>query len=152
MLSKEHYGHLLESTQSFSALRARAEMGAKSAASLQRIHEVFKFSLHKSLFSSVRTAEGSSARIKALVAMGKTNTALALANAEATKEDRLELLSAFARRVTERRGEIEPELLAYIGTLIRDVNFSDLGDKAIKIAADVLAFDADAAIGSSNPR
>ena len=147
LLSKEHYGHLLESTQSFSALRARAEMGAKSAASLQRIHDVFKFSLHRSLFSSVRTAEGSSARIKALVAMGKSNTALALANAEATKEDRLELLSAFARRVTERRGEIEPELLAYIGTLIRDVNFSDLGDKAIKIAADVLVFDADAAIG-----
>jgi hypothetical protein len=147
LLSKEYYGDLLESTQSFSALRTRAEMGAKSAASLHKTHEVFKFSLQRSIFSSASTAEGSSDRIKALVAMGKTNTALALANAEATKEDRLVLLSAFARRLTERNGKIEPELLNHIGRLIQEVNFEELGDKAVKIAADVLIFDPDAAIG-----
>ncbi len=147
LLSKEYYGDLLESTQSFSTLRARAEMGANSAASLHRTHEVFKFSLQRSIFSSASTAKGSLDRIKALVAMGKSNTALALANAEATKEDRLVLLSAFARRLTERNGKIEPEILDYISKLIQEVNFRDLGDKAVEIAADVLIFDPDAAIG-----
>lgn len=147
LLSKEYFGDLLESTQSFSALRARAEMGANSAATLQRTHEVFKFSLQRSIFSSASAAEGSSDRIKALVAMGKSNTALALANAEATKEDRLVLLSTFARRLSERNGKVEPELLNYIAKLIQEVNFSELGDKAVKIAADVLIFDPDAAIG-----
>lgn len=147
LLSKEYYGDLLESTQSFSDLRTRAEMGAKSAASLHRTHEVFKFSLQRSIFSSASTAEGSSDRIKALVAMGKSNAALALANAEVTKEDRLVLLSAFARRLTERNGKIEPELLDHIGRLIQEVNFEELGDKAVEIAADVLIFDPDAAIG-----
>lgn len=147
LLSKEHYGHLLDSTQSFSALRARAELGAKSAASLQRTHEVFKFSLQRSLFSSVGTNESSSARIRALVAMGKSNTALALADAEATKEDRLVLLAAFARRLTESKGKIGLELSEYIGRLIQEVDFSQLGDKALSIAADVLIFDPDAALG-----
>lgn len=147
LLSKEYFGDLLESTQSFSALRARAEMGANSAATLKRTHEVFKFSLQRSIFSSASAAEGSSDRIKALVAMGKSNTALALANAEATKEDRLVLLSTFARRLSERNGKVEPELLNYIAKLIQEVNFSELGDKAVKIAADVLIFDPDAAIG-----
>lgn len=147
LLSKDYFCDLLENTQSFAALRAQAELGANSAASLQNIHEVFKFSLQRSVFSSVGTAEGSSDRIKALVALGKSNTALALANAEATKADRLVLLSTFARHLTERKGKIEPELLGYIGKLIQEVNFSELGDKAIKIAADVLIFDPEAAIG-----
>ncbi|WP_296223699.1 hypothetical protein [Ralstonia sp. UBA689] len=147
LLSKEHYGDLLETTQSFSALMNQAEMAAKSAYALQRTQEVFKFSLHKSIFSSATSAEGSSSRVKALVALGKTNAAMALANTEATKEDRLRLLSAFARRLTERNGTLEPELLSYINRLIDEVDFSALGDKAVNIAADVLMFDPDSAIG-----
>ncbi|MBK7170742.1 MAG: hypothetical protein IPH83_16445 [Gammaproteobacteria bacterium] len=57
LLSKEHYGHLLESTQSFSALRARAEMGAKSAASSSE-SMTFSTSLHGGPLPRVRTAEG----------------------------------------------------------------------------------------------
>lgn len=147
LLCNDHYGDLLEKTQSFSALKAQAEMAAKSALAMQRTQEVFKFSLHKSIFASASSAEGTSARVRALVALGKTNAALALANTEATKEDRLALLSTFARRLAERSGKIDPELLDYIGRLIKEVDFTSLGDKALKIAADVLIFDPDSAIG-----
>jgi len=146
LLSTEHYGNLLQTTQSFSALKAQAAMAAKSAVSLRRTQEVFKFSLHKSIFSSVSSASGSPARVKALVSLGKTNMAMALANAEATKEDRLMLLCAFARRVVERNGKVEPELLAFVGRLVQEVDFGAMGDKAIDIAADVLIFDPDTAI------
>ena len=72
---------------------------------------------------------------------------MALANSEATKEGRLALLSAFARRFSERNGTPDAELLAYIKRLIDEVDMSAMGDTAMKIAADVLMFDPDAAIG-----
>lgn len=147
LLSSEYYSDLLQTTQSFSALKAQAEMGVRSAQALQRAHEVFKFSLQRSIFSSTSMAAGSSDRIKALVALGKSNAAMALANAEATKEDRLALLSAFGRRVSERDGKLDSEIAQYIKRLITEIDFSPMGDMAMNIAADVLMFDPDSAIG-----
>jgi hypothetical protein len=147
LLSKEHYSSLLDSTQSFSALKAQAEMGLRSAQTLQRASEVFKFCLQRSIFTSATTAGGSSERIKALVALGQSNAAMALANGEATKEGRLALLAGFARRLMEKRGAIDIEIRDYIVSLISEVDFASMGDEAMKIAADVLIFDPDAAIG-----
>lgn len=147
LLSKDYYSDLLLSTESFSALKAQAEMGARSALALARASEVFKFSLQRSVFYSASRGGGSPDQVKALVALGRSNAAMALANSEATKESRLALLSAFARRFSERNGMPDPELLAYIKRLIDEVDLSSMGDAAISIAADVLIFDPDAAIG-----
>jgi F0F1-type ATP synthase delta subunit len=147
LISKEHYSDLLESTQSFTALRNRADMGARNALSLKRTEDVFKFSLQKSIFISAGNLEASEFQIEALVAMGKSNAALTLANHAAANEDRLALLATYARRVKERTGNIDPELLTVIKTLTADLSFSELGDKAIKIAANILIFDPDVAIG-----
>jgi len=73
-----------------------------------------------------------------LVALGKSNAAMALANAEATKEDRLALLSAFARRLSERNGKLDSEIAEYIKRLTAEVDFSSMGDMAMNIAADIL--------------
>lgn len=143
----DHYGALLERTQSFAALRAQAALAAKAALELQKVNEVFRFSLQRSIFLSATSASGEPARIRALVALGKTDTALALASTEKTKEDKLGLLCTYARLYSERHGKPEPQLLEYLSTLIAEVDFGTLGDKAMEIAADVLIFDADAAIG-----
>ncbi len=147
LISKDHYCDLLESTQSFAALRNRADMGARNAFSLRRTEDVFKFSLQKSIFISAGNLESSEFQIQALVAMGKSNSALTLANHSAAKDDRLALLATYARRVKERTGDIDPELLAVIKSLTAEINFSELGDKAIKIAANILIFEPDVAIG-----
>lgn len=143
----EHYGSLLERTQSFTALRTQAALAAKAALEMQRVNEVFRFSLQRSIFFSAGSAAGDSSRVRALVALGKTDAALALASTEKTKEDRLALLCTYARLFTERHGKPELPLLEYISKLIADVDFSEMGDHAMQIAADVLMFDADAAIG-----
>ena len=109
LLSKEHYSDLLESTQSFTALKNRAAIGARNASALRRTHELFKFSLQKSIFISAGELEASRAQIEALVVLGKTGAALALANRAAAKEDRLALLAAYARRVKETAGHLEPK-------------------------------------------
>lgn len=147
LLSKEHYSDLLDSTQSFTALRNRADMGARNALSLQRTADVFKFSLQKSIFISAGRLEASMSQIDALVAMGRTNAALTLANHAAAKADRLALLALYARRTKERSGEMDPELLSVIKSITADIDFSELGDKAIEIAANILIFDPDVAIG-----
>lgn len=143
----EHYGALLERTQSFAALRSQAALAAKAALEMELVNEVFRFSLQRSIFFSAASASGESARVRALVALGKTDAALALANTERTKEDRLALLCTYARLYSERHGRPEPQLLDYLSKLIAEVDFSAMGDKAMEIAADVLIFDADAAIG-----
>lgn len=143
----DHYGALLERTQSFTALRAQAALAAKAAMEMEQVNEVFRFSLQRSIFLSASSASGESARIRALVALGKTDAALALASTEKTKEDRLGLLCTYARLYSQRHGQPEPQLLDYLSKQIAEVDFSAMGDKAMEIAADVLIFDADAAIG-----
>lgn len=143
----DHYGALLERTQSFAALRTQAELAAKAALEMEQVNEVFRFSLQRSIFFSAASASGELARIRALVALGKTDAALALASTEKTKEDRLGLLCTYARLYSERHGRPEPQLQEYLSKLISEVEFSAMGDKAMEIAADVLMFDADAAIG-----
>lgn len=143
----DHYGALLERTQSFAALHTQAELAAKAAFEMQRVNEVFRFSLQRSIFFSAASASGEPARIRALVALGKTDAALTLASTEKTKEDRLGLLCTYARLYSELHGKPEPQLLEYLSKLISEVDFSAMGDKAMDIAADVLMFDADAAIG-----
>lgn len=143
----EHYGALLEHTQSFAALRAQAALAAKAALEMELVNEVFRFSLQRSIFFSAASASGESARVRALVALGKTDTALALANAEKTREDRLALLCTYARMYSERHGKPEPQLLDFLSKLIAEVDFSAMGDRAMEIAADILMFDTDAAIG-----
>ena len=147
LLSKEHYSDLLQSTQSFTALRNRAELGARAAKSLNQTGEVFKFALQKSIFASASSFDGSEAQIEALIALGKPGEALTLANGAAAKEDRLALLAAYARGVKERKSDVDVALLKVIKDLIGQIDFSELGDEAIKIAANVLIFDPDAAIG-----
>lgn len=147
LLSNEHYCDLLKSTQSFSSLKARAELGAKSAASLKRTHEVFRFSLQRSLFESANECETDSTQIAALVSIGQSETALALASAQPTRLKRLQLLASYARGVRQRTGATAPEVLSAIRQLIAEIEFSELGDDAVNLAADILMFDADAAIG-----
>ena len=147
LLSKEHYKDLLNSTESISALRNRADLGAKSAASLKQTNYVFRFSLQKSIFFSAENLDESEAEIAALVSIGKSSIALTLANRALVKEDRLSLLASYARRVSEKNGKIDSELLEVIKKLVGGIEFKELGDKAIRIAANILIFDADTAIG-----
>lgn len=143
----DHYGNLLERTQSFSTLKDQAELAAKSALQMEHFNEVFRFSLLRSIFASAGTSGGDPSRVRALVALGKTDAAVALASTEKTKEDRLALLCTYARLYSERHGKPDAELIAYIGKLIEAIDFSSMGDQALRIAADVLIFDTDAAIG-----
>ena len=136
LLSNEHYCDLLKSTQSFSSLKSRAEVGARSSASLKRTHSVFRFSLQRRLFESASVTATDANQIAALVSIGLSETALALASAQPTRLKRLQLLASYARGVRERTGTTAPEVWSAIHQLIAEIDFSELGDDAVNLAAD----------------
>lgn len=160
LLSTDHYAKLLETTQSISALRNRADLGAKSASLLKQATGVFKFSLQRSIFVAVASQDALESEVAALVALDQPNKALVLANQAAAKEARLALLVTYARRVKEKRGVVDADLVNFIKELSSEIDFAEIRDRAIEIAADILHFDADLAIKiveqankrASNPR
>jgi hypothetical protein len=146
LISTEHYTELLQSTQSITALRNRADLGSRSAVQLGQFIDVVKFSAQRSIFVSLGAQDALESEVAALVALNQPNKALALANRVMMKEERLSLLATYAKQHKEKNKTVDPELINFIKSLASQIDFSELGDKALEIAADVLAFDADLAV------
>lgn len=141
LISNDHYFSLLDSTQSLSQLRERAELGLASAHAINNTLSVFQFSLQKSLFIDLAESNASRAEIDALVAMGKTQYAMHLIEKAVTKLSKLSLLAAYAGGLKRREKNVDPFLLDQLIELIKDMNFSGGGDAEIQIAEDLLQID-----------
>lgn len=146
LLSTDHFTKLLETTESVSTLRNRAELGARSAAQLKQTTGIFKFALQQSIFIAVGSQDAIESEVTALVALEQPQKALTLANTSVSKEARFSLLVTYAKRVKEKHGVIDPELLNFIKELSNEIDFSELGDQAVEIAADIIFFDPDLAV------
>jgi hypothetical protein len=145
-LTPEHYGALLNTTQSVVALRTQADAGVESAIALKNFVDVFRFNLQKSIFAEVAQQEGAEAEIGALVAIGRSELALHLVAQAVSIEHRLSLLAAYAGEVKKQNGIVDSEIRKYIKELTEAVNFTQLGDRANDIAADLLFVDPDLAM------
>ncbi|UZE07271.1 hypothetical protein [Pseudomonas corrugata] len=141
LISNDHYYSLLDSTQSLTQLKERAELGLASAHAINSAISVFQFSLHKSLFIDLSESNASRAEIDALVAIGKTHYAMHLIEKAVTKLAKLSLLAAYAGGLKRREKNVDQFLLDQLTDLIGDINFSGGGDTEIQIAEDLLHLD-----------
>lgn len=141
LISSEHYQDLLDTTQSLSQLRDRAELGMVSAHSLASALHTFQFSLQKSMFIELSRSSASKSEIKALVAMGKIQHAMHLAQGAVTKSNKLWLLAAYASGLKRQNKNIEPLLLEQISKLVSTVDLQGEEDTASQIAEDLLSVD-----------
>lgn len=146
LLSPEHYTKLLEKTQSISQLKARAALGAKNAAELKKVTELFQFGLQRSIFDAIGSIRGTQAEVAALVALGEKQRALDLAATTVSNESRLLLLTEFARGVREKGDVLDHDLVSYIIELARTVDFSDFGADTGRLAENLLFVDPDLAL------
>lgn len=146
LLSKEHYSQLLEVTQSLSALRSRAALGARSAMELGQATSVFRFALHRSIFTSVGSLEELQSEVGALVALGRSQKALEIAAQTVSREKRIFLLAEFAKRIVEQKGFLDPQVVAYIKETAAEIDFKDFGDSAVALAENLLFVDPDLAL------
>lgn len=142
-----HYLDLLVETQSLASLQSRAAIGFRSARELERLAHVLQFSIQRSIFSSLGPASDSPAEISALVALGLSQQALALAARSTTREGRLMLIAQYARGVTDRPGStLDPEVLAYIRELAAGMDFRGWGESAVGVAENLIGIDIDLAL------
>jgi len=146
LLSQDHYLSLLEDTQSLSALRARATLGARSALNLKRAINVFQFSIQRSIFSASNTEGEFQSEIGALIALGESKLALNIASNVNSKERRLMFLAEFARRKRESGSDLDREIVDYVGELANQIDFSTLGENVIKLCENLLFVDPDLAL------
>ncbi len=146
LLSKEHYSQLLGVTQSISALRARASLGARSAMELKQAKAILQFALHKSIFSAVGKSEELQSEVGALVALGHPQRALDIASKTVAREKRIFLLAEFARRTSEQGSTVDPQILSYIRETAAEIDFSELGESAVDLAENLLFVDPDLAL------
>ena len=146
LLTSEHFTQLLDATESLGSLRARAELGIRSAVSLKQATDVFAFSVKRSIFSSIANAEGSNSQIKALVALGDHQSALEIAYKSIANEERLAFLSAYAKQCKESTKTVDENILTYIKDTAKKIDFSSLGETAIDLASEIVHVDPDLAM------
>lgn len=145
LLSPEHYQRLLEVTQSISALKLRAALGARSAEEINEVASVFRFALQRSIFSAIGDVSRSQSEVEALVALGEPQRALEIAAQASAKESRLAMLASYGRKVVEGGGEVDNQTLAFIRETSDQIDFAELGDQAGEIASNLVFVDADLA-------
>jgi len=146
LLSREHYSQLLQDTQSLSALRSRAALGARSAMELRQAASVFRFALQRSIFCSVGSFEELQSEVGALVALGQSQKALEIAAQTVSREKRIFLLAELARRTVEQKSSLDPQVVAYIKETASEIDFTELGDAAVGLAENLLFVDPDLAL------
>ncbi|MNZ14094.1 hypothetical protein D3C78_310110 [compost metagenome] len=141
LISSEHYQELLDTTQSLSQLRDRAELGIISAHSLASALHAFQFSLQKSMFIELSRSSASKSEIKALVSMDKMQHAMHLAQGAVTKSNKLWLLAAYASGLKRKNKNVDPLLLEQIAKLVEVVDLQGEEQTASQIAEDLLSVD-----------
>ncbi|WP_395607014.1 hypothetical protein [Pseudomonas sp. B22129] len=141
LISNDHYYSLLESTQSISQLRGRAELGVESAQVIKDSGSVFKFSLQKALFIDLAGSSSSGTEVNALVAIGKTQHAMQLVGRALTKISKLSLLTAYATGLKAQSKNIDTFLVSQILELAKSIDFSEEGEIALQIAEDLVSID-----------
>ncbi|MDH2069657.1 hypothetical protein [Pantoea sp. GD03673] len=141
LLSKDHYYKLLDSTQSLSQLMTRAELGLASAHTLKKATAVFQFSLQKSLFIDLAKSTASEEEIRALVSIGDSNHAMEIINSAITKTSKLILLTSYACGLKRKGREVDEVIIQSIKELVKNVDFDKLGDIALQVVENIMAFD-----------
>lgn len=141
LISSEHYHDLLDSTQSLTQLKNRAELGLISSHELKDAMSSFQFALQKSLFIDLLKSSASKAEIDALVAIGKNQHAMMLVESAVTKLSKLSLLAAYASGLKKKSKNIDSFLMGQIVDLATGLNFSEEGTTGLQIAEDLLHVD-----------
>lgn len=137
-LSPEHIGRLIDCGDSWVPLHQKADLGVDTALLLERDGDLLRFSIQRAMITSMESSEPWRSEIEAYIALDDFSAPYTLAQRMVTKEDRLHLLSVIARAKKTRSLPVEVELIDQIQQLYKTLDRSNLGDRGLEIAADLL--------------
>ncbi len=137
-LSPKHIGDLIDHSKSWAPLRQKADLGVNTALELERDGDLLRFSLQRATIASIENSETWRSEIEAYVALDDFSSAYSLAQRVATIADRLHLLAVIARMKKTKSLPVEQELKDQIQQLYSQLDRSNLGDRGVEIASDLL--------------
>jgi hypothetical protein len=102
--------------------------------------------LQKSVILALERTDLWRSEVEARMALRDYESASALAQNAALKEDRLHLLAIIAKLTRQAGNPVNPELLAQMRSLYEQVDVPRLGHRAVEIASDLIWSDPDTAV------
>lgn len=145
-LTPEQLEHVCHRLQSLTPVRQTVEFGIRAAKKLNRLNELVRFALEKSVITELDTADVIESEVEAYLALENYDRALTLAQTALLKEDRLHLLSLIARRKCEANLTPEDALLQQIDQLYRHIDPTTLSNRAFDIAGNLFLYRTEAAV------
>lgn len=146
ILSPDHFYRVLERGQSLGFINRVADLAFGAADNKQNLSALSRFSLHKSAVNELWGAHAKRSEVRALMALGEIDEAMALADTALSSVERLHLLAIIARIRKEQEGEVEKDLLDRIQRLSEDLDASDLQNRGEEIAVDLVSVDPELAL------
>jgi hypothetical protein len=137
-LSPQRFEEMLKKIQSYSIIDRMSSIALNAAEILTRDNDMLRFSMQKSIFNQLNGAEVWRSEIEARMALKDYESAIALAQTNVLKEERLHLLAVIARKKREQGLLPEPELIDQIRNLYKQIDIDSLGERAVEIAVDLI--------------
>lgn len=137
-LSPQHIDKLIDCSESWTPLHQKADLGVNISLNLKRDGDLMRFALQRSTIASMENSEPWRSEIEAYVALDDFPAAYALIQRVATKADRLHLLAIIARMKKTKLLPIEIELEDQIHQLYEQIDRSNLGERGVEIASELL--------------
>jgi hypothetical protein len=145
-LSEEHFGKLIECSESWIPLNQKADLGVVTARRLNRDVDLLRFGLLRSALTDLESCEQRRSEIEAYIALGDASAAYAVAQSAIAKEDRLQMLAIIASAKRKRGLAVEPELKEQVRQLYDQLDRKGLGRRAAEIALDLAHWQPELAI------
>lgn len=138
VLSTDHFILALSQSRSFRPLQRKAELGIQAARALKRDPDLARLSISRSVMKSFEMGQVWRSEVQARMSIGDYASALALAQQAEIRAEHLHALAVVARYQQEHGVPVDPALLEQIELLCAQVDSTDLDEKAVDIASDLL--------------
>lgn len=144
-LSPTHFATTLKCTESLGTVRNQADLGFITAVDAGRFWDSIRFVLQKGLFTDAAGSGPTESEIRAHVALGLSDSAIALARGAATKEKRFRGLAV---ALSSKTGVVanDAELVRELRQLYSEIDINALGENAIDIGIALISVVPDMAL------
>lgn len=145
-LDQKFFENLLSHSKSVFPLCSRAELGLNASLELNNFESTIKFSAQKALFAGLVGMGLQRSEIHARLAAEDIEAAMAIANNNFLKEDRLIALSIIARHEYELNGCVSSDLVSEIEIMCEQIDIHSMGESVFEISSNLIAYDPELAI------
>ncbi|MDC7767147.1 hypothetical protein POL82_27070 (plasmid) [Priestia aryabhattai] len=145
-LGADNFLKILEKTQSLNGLNQITDLGVEASYQLKNDAELLRLGLQKSIIYENNKSKIWNSEIEAMMSHNEYNKAIALAQRAILIEDQFQMLTIICKHKVQQGLSPETELLEQIENLYQRIDYSNLGERSLKIASDLIYFNPELAI------